>query len=115
MAAQKIREIVGDMIDVRRVAARKLPLLAQHHARALGHHEHGDHAQRVRHFEVAREVFENRRPVRIDVVTRKKALVDRSPRLGLQIGGPDVEDVIEVLGDFEAAPSPPRRGRACRW
>ena len=51
----------------------------------------------MRHFEVAREVFENRRPLWIDVVPRKETLINLRPRLGFEIRGPDVEDAIERL------------------
>ena len=66
MARKNSGQIVGDMIDIGRVAAGKLPFLAQYLAGAFRHDQHGGHAERVRHFEIAREVLENRRTRRID-------------------------------------------------
>ena len=51
---QKACQIIGDVIDVRLVAAGKLPFFAKDFARASGYDQHRRHAARVRHFEVAR-------------------------------------------------------------
>ena len=86
-----------------RVAAGELPVLAQHHAGALRHHQHRGHAERMRHFEIAGEVLEDRGLVRIDVVAGEEALVDHRLRLRLELGRPDVEHVVEMMFDFEPA------------
>src|SRR3954447_6654524 len=41
---QESHKILGDMIDMGRVATGQLPILAEHLARAFGHHQHGGHA-----------------------------------------------------------------------
>ena len=103
MPRKKAGKVVGDMIDMRRVAAGELPVLAQHDAGAFGHHQHGGHAERMRHFEIAREILEDRGLRRIDVVAGEKALIDLRPRLRLELGRLDIEDVVEMLADFEPA------------
>ena len=45
---QKAREIVGDVIDMGGISAFQLPVLAEHLAGALRHHQHRGHAERVR-------------------------------------------------------------------
>src|SRR5579862_9016336 len=75
-AAQKTGKVVGDMIDVRSLAAGELPFLAQYHAGAFRHHQHRRHAERMRHFEIAGEVFEDRSAPGIDLVMGEEALVD---------------------------------------
>ena len=114
-AAQKAGEIVGDVIDVGRVAAGELPLLAKDLAGAGGHHQHGGHAERVRHFEIAGEVLEDRGLARIDAVTGEETVIDLRPRFWLELGRRDIENILEVLLDFQAAASPLRRAGACRW
>src|SRR5262249_34029044 len=79
---QKSDEIVGDVIDVRRVAPFKLPAFAKHLAGVLGHHQHGRHAEGMRHSEVAREVLEHRGLARIDGVQLEKAVVVWGEGLG---------------------------------
>ena len=59
-------EIIGDVIDVWRLAPFQLPALAEHLARVLGHHQHGGHAERVRRLQIAREIFEHNGLGRID-------------------------------------------------
>src|SRR5207247_11283954 len=54
---QKSDEIVGHVIDVRRVAAFELPAFAKHLAGMFGHHQHGGHAEGLRHREVAGQVL----------------------------------------------------------
>src|SRR5215470_14933157 len=71
---QKRREVVGDMIDVRVVAAFELPALAEHLARVLRHDQHRGHAERVWHREVARQVLEHGRAGGIDAVRLEEAL-----------------------------------------
>ncbi len=100
-AAQKVSEIVGDVIDVRRVAAGELPFLAKDLARAGGHHQHGGHAERVRHFEIAGEVLEDRGLARIDAVTGEETVIDLRPRLWLEFGRRDIENILEVLLDLK--------------
>ena len=51
---QKAGQVVGDVIDMRLVAAGKLPFLAKDFARADRHDQDRRHAARVRHFEIAR-------------------------------------------------------------
>ena len=48
-----------DVIDVRRVAAGHLPAFAHDLLVGRRHHQHGGHAEPVRHFEIARQVLEH--------------------------------------------------------
>src|SRR6202035_2861250 len=102
-SAQEAGEVVGDMIDMGRIAAGEFPLLAQYDAGAFGHHQHGGHAERVRHFEVAGEVLEDCGLGRIDVVAGEEPLINLRPRLWFELGRLDIEDAVEVLFDFEPA------------
>ena len=65
------------------------------------HHQHRGHAERVRHLEIARQVLEHRGLVRIDAVLVQEAVIDLRQRLGIEIGGGDVEHVLEVVVDLE--------------
>ncbi len=91
------------MIDMRVVAAFDFPVLADHRLGAVGHHQHRDHAERMRRREVARQILEHRRLGRIDAVLLEKAFVGLGRRLRLQLGGDDVEHVLEMLMHVEAA------------
>ena len=86
-----------------RVAAGKFPFLAQHDTCAFRHDQHRGHAQRMRHFEIAGEVLEDRGTRRIDLVTGEESLIDPRPWFGFKLGGPDIEYVFEVLFDAEPA------------
>src|ERR1700751_1791577 len=97
--AQKCGEIVGDVIDVRGIASGELPLFAQHHLRALRNDQNRRHPERMRHFEVAREILKDRGAACIDEVSCQEALVNAAARLWLERGGPDVEDIVEVALD----------------
>ena len=83
------------------VAAFHLPVLAEYLARARGHHQHRGHAERVRNGEIARQVLEHGGARRIDAVRLQEAVVGLRQRLRLQLGGDDVEHVVEVLMDGE--------------
>ena len=63
----------------------------------LRHDEHGRHAERVRHGEVAREVLEHRGLPGVDAVHRQKSIVGLRRRLGLELGRDDVEYIIEMV------------------
>jgi len=101
------------MIDVRAIAPGELPLLAQHHLRALRDDQNGRHPKRVRHFEVTREILEDRGSACIDKMPRQKPLINNAARFRLKLGRPDVEDVVEVVLDPAALLH--RRGRAFHW
>src|ERR1700728_4225105 len=75
-ATQKAGEIVGDVIDMRGVAAGEFPLLAKNLARAFRHHQHPRHSEPVRAFEIAREVLEDRRFAGVDIVAGGGASVE---------------------------------------
>src|SRR5262249_53374003 len=72
---QKADEIVGHVIDMRRVAPFELPVLAKYFARGFGHHQHGGHAQGMRHHKIARQVFEHRALPRIDSVRAEETII----------------------------------------
>src|SRR3974377_1939575 len=91
---KKTGEIIGYVIDVWRLAPFQLPALAEDLARVLGDHQHGDHAERVRRLEVAREIFEHDGPGRIDGVALQEALVDLRQRLWVEMGGGQVTKVL---------------------
>jgi hypothetical protein len=55
----------------------------------------------VRHFEVPGEILENCGLPRIDAVAGEETIVDRRPRLGLEVSRGDIEHVLEVFFDFE--------------
>ena len=89
------------MIDIGRIAAFQLPVLAHHFLGAVGHHQHRGHAELVRHHEVAGEILEHRRFRGIDAVDAQELVVGLRRRLRLQFGGDDVEHRLEMLGDAE--------------
>ena len=93
------------MIDMRRIAAGNFPALAQAFAERLDmrgrHHQHRRHAHRVRHFEIAREVLEHRGALRHDVMQPSKLFVGLARRLRFEIGGDDVERVLEMAMQFQ--------------
>src|SRR5262249_5630286 len=96
---QKAGEIVGELIEVHRIATGKLPLLAQDRAGALGNDQHGDHAERMRHFQIACEILENRSAARVHLMAGKETLIHNRPRLRLKLSRRDIEDSVEVLFD----------------
>ena len=69
----------------------------------------------MRRFEVARQILEHRGLCRIDAVAREEAVIGLRQRLRLELGGDDVEHVLEMLVDLEPLASPRRRACACRW
>ena len=89
------------MIDVGRVAPFQFPGFAKNVSLPFRHHQHGRHAERVRRFEVARQILEHGGLGGIDVVPGEESLVDLRQRLGIEIGGGDVEHVLEMVVDFE--------------
>ena len=113
--AQETGKIVGDMIDMGCVAAGELPLLAQHHASAFRHNKHRGHAERMRHFEIAGEIFEYRGLGRIDLVAGEETLINLRPRLGFEFGRFDVEDVCRSAVRSPIGGLPHRRDCGCRW
>ena len=56
---KKSGKIVGQMVDMRLVAPFQLPVLAEDLALALRHHQHRGHAERMRRFQIARQVLEH--------------------------------------------------------
>ena len=102
-AAQKADEVVGNVVDIRLVTTRKLPLLANDFTGTGRHYQHRGHAARVRHFEIAGEVLEDRRLDRIDAVAGEEAIIDDGARLRLEFGCGNIKNVLEVLPDFEPA------------
>ena len=98
---RKPRQVVGHMVDMRRVAPFHLPVLAEDFARAFRHHQHRGHAERVRHLQVARKVLEHRGARRIDAVAGEEAVVGLRQRFRLELGRDDVEHVLEMLVDGE--------------
>src|SRR5262245_56233143 len=111
-ALQKAGEIVGDVVDMGRVAPLELPALAEDLAGVLRHHQHRGHAESVRHRKVAREVLEHRRLPGIDAVRSEEAVVGLRRGLGLELGRDDVEHVLEMA--FELKPREHRVGVAAR-
>ena len=93
----------GTMVDMRGFAAGELPFLAQHNAGAFGHDKHGRHAECMRNFEIAREVFENCGALRINVVTGQETFIYEWARLRLKLRRHNVENIIEMLVDAETA------------
>ena len=89
------------MIDVGRVAALHLPVLADHLPGAVGNHQHGGHAEVVGDREIARQVLEHRRAGGIDPVPVEKAPVGARRGLRLQFGGDDVEHRLEMVRETE--------------
>src|ERR1700760_3025412 len=96
-------EVVGDMIDMRGLASLELPALAKDLARLLRHHQHRDHAERMRDLEVARQVLEHRGAARLDAVTGEEAVIGLRKGLRLELGGGDVEYVLEMPLDLGPA------------
>ena len=98
---QKPRQIIRDMIDIGRIPAFQLPVLAHHFLGAVGHDQHRGHAELVRHHEVAGEILEHRRFRGIHAVDAQEFVVGLRRRLRLQFGGDDVEHRLEMLGYAE--------------
>src|SRR5437899_377249 len=88
---QESGQVVGDMIDMGRVAAFELPVLAKHFAGLFRHDQNGGHAERMWHFEVAREVLEHGRLAGIDAMGPEEAVVGLRRWFRLELGGDDVE------------------------
>src|ERR1700733_12461478 len=97
---------------MRRVAAGQFPVFAQHDARVLRHDQHGRHAERMRHFEIARQILEQHGLPRIDPVTGEETLIDRGVRLRLKLGRLDVEYVFEDIFDIKSAELEPKPNAA---
>src|SRR5262249_41360845 len=97
---QERDEIVRHVIHVRLAATGELPVLAEHLTAPLRHHQHGGHAERVWHCEVAREILEHRALGGIDAVTLQESMINLRQRLWLEVGGGDVENVLEVPVDL---------------
>ena len=72
------------MIDVRGVAPRHFPAFAHNLRGRRRHHQHGGHAERVRHFEIARQVLEQRGARRVDAVAGEETVIDLRLRLGIE-------------------------------
>ncbi len=89
------------MIDKRSIPAFQFPVLAHHFLGAVGHDQHGDHAEIVRHHEVAGEVFEHRCFGRIDAVHAQELLVGLQRRFRLEVSCDDVEHRLEMFTDAE--------------
>ena len=91
------------MVDVRRLPALHLPALAHDFVARVRHHQHRRHAERVRHREIAGEVLEHRRLCGIDAVAGEETVVVLRKGLRLQFARDDVEHVLEMVVDGEAA------------
>src|SRR5262245_53570640 len=98
---QKSDQIVCHVIDMRRVAAFKLPAFAKYFAGVLGHDQYGGHAERMWHHEITGQVFEHRRLARVDIVRLEKAVIRLRRRFRFELGRDDVEHVIEVAVELE--------------
>jgi len=98
---EKARQVVGDVVDVGRVATLHLPVLADDFAGAVRNHQHGGHAEVVRHHEIARQILEHRRAGGVDPMQVEETLVGLRRRLRLQFGGDDVEHRLEMLREAE--------------
>src|SRR5262245_17124447 len=72
---QKSDEIVGDVVDVRRIAPFELPALAEYFAGVFGHHQHRRHAQRMRYHEIACQVLKHRSLGGVDIVRLEKSII----------------------------------------
>src|SRR6185312_1623218 len=90
---QETGEIVGDMVDVGGFAPFELPVFAEDVALRFRHHQHGGHAERMRRFQIARQVLEHGGAGRIDVMLFEEALVIVDRRLRLELGRHDIEHV----------------------
>ena len=55
----------------------------------------------MRHLEIARQILEHGGAFGIDAVAGEEAVVHLRQRLGIEVGGGDVEHVLEVLVDLE--------------
>ena len=98
---EKTDEIVGDVIHMGGIATLELPPFAKYLPAFFRHHQHGGHPERMRDFEIAREVLEHCGSRGIDPVTAEKALIDLRKRLGLKLACHDVEDILEMMIDRE--------------
>ncbi len=98
---KKSGKVVGQMVDMRLVAAAQFPIFAKHFALAFRHHQHGCHAERMRRFQIARQVLEHGRLGRIDLMQRQETLVGLQRRLRLELGSDDVEHVLKMLVDLQ--------------
>src|SRR6266550_3864448 len=79
-------KVIGDMVDMRGVAAFELPVLAQHFAGAGGHHQHGGHAKLMGYCGVAREVFEHGGARGLDGVRLEEARIGHRRWFRLKLG-----------------------------
>ena len=102
---EKSREIVRYVIDMCGVAAHALPILpagfARLFARGRRYHQHGRHAKRMRHFEIARQILEHRRADWDHAMRLEKAIVGRGRRFWIEFGGDDVKHVLEMAVQFK--------------
>src|SRR5690349_17265700 len=78
---QKPRQVVGDVVDIRIVAAFQLPSLAYHLLAAVRYHQYRRHAELMGNDEVAREIFEHRRLRGIDPEIPEEFSIGLSCRL----------------------------------
>ena len=104
------------MIDVRRVAAFELPAFAERSRAVAGGTTStvvmpsacGTSRLRARSSNIAARC-------RLDAVLLEEAVIDLRQRLGLELGGDDVEHVLEMLVDLEPLHHRVGMLRACRW
>src|SRR5262249_55172839 len=90
------------MIDMRGVAAFLLPALAEHFPGIFRHYQYRGHAERVGYREIAGKILEHRRPVSIDAMQLEEAVVGLRGGFGLELGGDDVENIVEMRLELEA-------------
>jgi hypothetical protein len=100
---QEAHQVVGDVIHVGGIASFQFPALAKDFTGAFRHHQHSRHAERMGYFEITGEVLEHRRLAGVDSVPGEKPVVGLGKRFRFEFAGNDVEDVLEVMGDGEAA------------
>src|SRR5215207_1245935 len=93
---KKTDQIVRDVVHMSSIAALELPALAKDFAGSLRHHQHRRHAERVRDTQVAGKILEHRGVRRLDPMAEEEAVVGLRRRFWLQLGGDDVEHVLEM-------------------
>ena len=85
----------------RRHWPRRVPDLRESRLEIMRDDQHGGHAERLRHGEIAGEVLEHRRVRAGHPIGGLEQVVGFGRRLGIQPGSDDVEDIIEVVEDAE--------------
>ena len=94
-------KIVGHEIDMRLRAVRYLPGLALRRFSRWRRHQNRRHAARMRHDQIAVEIFKKRRVRRNDVMLIEKALISAGVWLGDEIGGDNIENIFKKMVDSD--------------